>query len=106
MNGVQLRLPVTAAQPMSTGHAAGDAAPHDVLRRAALEDEAVEDDVEQDRAERQRRGEPVREEPEPGDRCRAEGVGEDERLAVGELAGDERATLRVRFMTRSMSRSM
>ena len=75
------------------GHAAGDAAPHDVLRRAALEDEAVEDDVEQDRAERQRRGEPVREEPEPGDGCRAEGVREHERLAVGELAGDERATL-------------
>ena len=37
---------MTAAQPISVGQAARDAAPHDVLRRSPLEQHGVDDDVE------------------------------------------------------------
>ena len=94
MNGVQLRLAGDGGPADEHRHAPGNTAPDDVLRGAALQDQAVEDHVEQDRGERERCGEPVGEDPEPDDGCRAEPVGEDERLAVAELARHERPTLR------------
>ena len=47
------------------GHAARGAAPHDVLRRSALEQQRVDEDVEQNRAERKPSGEPIGEKAEP-----------------------------------------
>src|SRR5690606_13472373 len=70
-------------------HAAGDAAPHDVLRGAALEDERVDDDVEEDRRHRESRREPRREDREDDGRDHRERPGEHERFARSDFAGDE-----------------
>ena len=70
-----------------------DAAPDDVLLRAALQDQRVDHHVEEDRGGRQHGGDPVRGQPQPDGRERREHPGEDQRATRRHLAGHERTLL-------------
>ena len=74
-------------------HAPGGAAPHDVLRGAALEDHRVADDVDEDR----RGGQPGRRRVDHDARAtratRRRARGEHQRRARADLAGDDRPPL-------------
>ena len=73
------------------GHAPGDAAPDDVLRRPPLEQHRVDDDVEGDRRQRQAAGQPVGGGADGQDRYRAEHQAEDQRAGRRDLVPGQRA---------------
>ena len=92
MTGAQVSDPVTRRPADEHGHAAGRAAPDDVLRGAALEPQRVDEHVEEDRddAESAAASQLTRN-PSPRSTATPSDPREHQGLAVGQLAGDERA---------------
>ena len=79
---------------------------HDVLRRGTLQPQRVDEDVEQQSSRRQRCGEEVGGRPEPQESRRCRGGSQTPVAGPGWTRDVGRGRLRVRPMTRSMSRSM
>ena len=88
-HGSPTQGPGHRSPPDEHGHAPSGAAPDDVLRCAALENERVDEDVEEDRCQREARCKPVDNEAQPQHRGDAGDPGECERLAVTQFAGDQ-----------------
>ena len=63
------------------------------MRSAALETKSVDKDIEQNRCQRQQSAEPVDQESKPKNAQDSNAPGEDQRLFLGQLTGDQRSVL-------------